>query len=83
MIKLSKVVSSEMTDHPDHYTHREVECWDWYEQVMTDEEFCGHMKGLICKYLYRVGHKLDDEEDLEKIRVYTKRWIKKLRDMKK
>ena len=67
--------------NPNHYKSREVECWDWYEMIMTDEEFCGHMKGLICKYLYRVGDKGDPVEDLQKIGVYVERWIRKLKEV--
>ena len=70
----------DMVDHPPHYVARNIECWDWYELIMTSEEFQGHMKGLILKYIYRIGHKWDDVEDLRKVVSYANRWIKYLED---
>jgi hypothetical protein len=72
----------DMIDQPDHYAKAEIpsgiECWDWYELAMTEEEFAGHMKGNVLKYTFRAGRKEDAVQDLEKARAYMKRWIKYL-----
>ena len=69
-------MSKDMTEHPEHYTHSKMECWDWYELAMTSEEFVGAMKNNIWKYTYRCGHKNNDIEDLRKVINYAKRWIR-------
>lgn len=68
-------------NHPTHYTNRKAECWYWYEQAMSEEEFVGAMKNNIWKYTYRCGHKDDNIKDLEKAKAYIDRWIKFIKDM--
>jgi hypothetical protein len=69
----------EVIDHPAHYAKADIpsgiECWDWYELAMTEEEFIGHMKGNVLKYVFRAGRKEDGKQDLEKARAYLKRWL--------
>ena len=55
---------------PSHYTNRGMECWDWYQIVMTKEEYHGAMKANVYKYMYRAGQKLNTLEDLKKARAY-------------
>jgi hypothetical protein len=70
---------TDVIDHPSHYAEAGIpsgiECWDWYELAMTEEEFTGHMKGNVLKYTFRAGRKQNAIEDLEKARAYLKRWI--------
>jgi len=65
--------------HPNHYAEAEIpsgiECWDWYELAMTEEEITGHFKGNALKYIFRAGRKGDAIQDLEKARNYLARWI--------
>jgi hypothetical protein len=74
-------IKEDMVDQPSHYANADIpsgiECWDWYELALTEEEFRGHMKGNALKYLFRAGRKdpAKTVEDLEKIRAYVKRWI--------
>jgi hypothetical protein len=69
----------EVIDHPAHYAEADIpsgiECWDWYELAMTEEEFIGHMKGNVLKYVFRAGRKSDGAQDLEKAGAYLKRWL--------
>jgi hypothetical protein len=69
----------EVIDHPAHYAEANIpsgiECWDWYELAMTEEEFIGHMKGNVLKYVFRSGRKDDGVQDLEKAGAYLKRWL--------
>lgn len=79
--KMLKDIKSETKDdndvvtHPGHYTHNKIECWDWYELAMTDEEFRGAMKNNIWKYTFRYLHK-NGIEDLKKAEFYLQRLIK-------
>jgi hypothetical protein len=66
----------DLTNHPDHYTNRKMECWDWYEEAMTPEEFVGAMKNNVWKYTYRCGSKDDSIQDLTKAVRYLERWIR-------
>jgi hypothetical protein len=69
----------DLIDHPSHYAKADIpsgiECWDWYELAMTEEEFIGHMKGNVLKYVFRAGRKEDGAQDLEKAGAYLKRWL--------
>jgi hypothetical protein len=71
-------MNQDIIDHPKHYTYAKVECWNWYECAMSDEEFRGAMKNNIWKYTFRAGHKDNEEaiKDLEKAKAYINRWIK-------
>ena len=70
--------SCSTAENPDHYKNNKIECWDWYEQVLTSTEFQGHMKGLILKYVYRVGSKGNSITDIKKIIAYANRWVEHL-----
>ncbi len=70
----------DMTDHPEHYTNRKMECWDWYEKAMTPEEFVGAMKNNIWRYTYRCGYKDDAIQDLTKAIRYLERWIRFIKE---
>jgi len=65
--------------HPNHYAEADIpsgiECWDWYELAMTEEEITGHFKGNALKYIFRAGKKGNAIQDLEKARNYLARWI--------
>lgn len=44
-----------------HYKDMPVQPWDIMESVLTQEEFCGYLKGNIIKYAMRNGHKGEDD----------------------
>lgn len=64
-------------NHPSHYTQGNIECLDYIEDKLTDEEFRGYIKGNVLKYVTREGLKNGDE-DLKKAEFYLHRLIKKL-----
>jgi hypothetical protein len=74
-----ELAREDLIDHPSHYAKADIpsgiECWDWYELAMTEEEFIGHMKGNVLKYVFRAGRKEDGKQDLEKAGAYLKRWL--------
>jgi hypothetical protein len=74
-VQMSAVLGESETDnvnHPKHYTSHPsgVEC-------ITITEYMGFNVGNAVKYLWRVGHKIDDLEDLKKARWYIDREIAK------
>jgi hypothetical protein len=77
-----KMEAVDPIDHPEHYANADIpsgiECWNWYELGMTEEEFRGAMKNNVFKYIWRVGRKdkAKSIQDLEKAIAYIKRWIK-------
>ena len=40
-------------NHPSHYTSGGMQCWDAIKASMTNEAFCGYLKGNVIKYLWR------------------------------
>lgn len=61
----------EMVDHPDHYTWKKKECRD-IQRDMVDGLSGMAVSDMtnIIKYLYRVGHKDDIKQDLDKAKQY-------------
>ena len=76
---LTKLNEEDVVLHPNHYAEADIpsgiECWDWYELAMTEEEVTGHFKGNALKYIFRAGRKGDAIQDLDKARNYLARWI--------
>lgn len=62
---------SDMVEHPDHYTWKNKECRE-IQRDMVDglEGMAASNMGNIIKYLYRVGHKDDIKQDLDKAKQY-------------
>jgi hypothetical protein len=78
-LRESELAEEDVVLHPNHYAEADIpsgiECWDWYELAMTEEEITGHFKGNALKYIFRAGKKGNAIEDLEKARNYLARWI--------
>jgi hypothetical protein len=62
---------SSAVNHPGHYTRGGIECIDALRAFMTAAEFQGFCRGNAIKYLWRMGHKGDSLQDLEKAMVYA------------
>lgn len=64
-------------NHPSHYiTGGEIECIEYIEDFLSDEERIGYYRGNIAKYLHRWRYKGRPEEDLGKAQWYLDRLIK-------
>ena len=61
----------EVVSHPDHYTWKKKECRE-IQRDMVDglSGMAASNMGNIIKYLYRVGHKDDIKQDLDKAKQY-------------
>lgn len=69
--RVDMVKQSDMVKNPDHYTWKKKECRE-IQRDMVDglEGMAASNMGNIIKYLYRVGHKDDIKQDLDKAKQY-------------
>lgn len=72
---------SDNVNHPSHYTAGQIECIDYIQDKLTEEEFRGYIKGNVLKYITREKHKNGDE-DLRKAKWYLDRLVVGLDDKK-
>lgn len=70
-----------MTDavnHPPHYKIGGIEAIDYMKAKSTPEEFRGHLRLTVLKYISRTGHKDDALQDLKKAQWYLNKLIEEL-----
>ena len=75
MAKWKELVSefdSDMVNHPPHYGTGSIECIEYIEDFITEEEWIGYLRGNIAKYLHRWRYK-SGLQDLEKAAWYMDR----------
>ena len=61
-------------EKPSHYGQGKIECIEYIEDFLTEEEFIGYLRGNIAKYLHRWRYK-NGVQDLEKAHWYLGRLI--------
>lgn len=70
--------------NPSHYKSDTIECIDAMKACSTPEEFRGHLKLTVLKYLWREDKKGEGDqarvENLEKAAWYLERLVKDLRN---
>ena len=59
-----------------HYKNMDVQPWTVMENILTQEEFIGYLKGNVIKYSMRQGHK-EGSDDAAKAQHY----LQKLKEM--
>jgi hypothetical protein len=59
-------------NHPSHYGQGSIECIEYIEDFLTQEEFIGYLRGNIAKYLHRWRYK-NGLEDLRKAEWYLRK----------
>lgn len=62
-------------NHPPHYGNGKIECIDYIQDFLSNEEFIGYLRGNIAKYMHRWRYK-NGIEDLQKAQWYNNRLIK-------
>jgi hypothetical protein len=77
---LEKSKNFDMVSNPVHYGTGSIECIDYIEDFLTEEEYIGYLRigylrGNIAKYLHRWRYK-NGVEDLKKSEWYGARLIK-------
>jgi hypothetical protein len=65
---------SDRINNPEHYTSGAIECIDAMKAQCTQEEFEGHLKCCVVKYMWRWRQK-GGVEDLRKARWYANKLI--------
>ena len=61
-------------NNPSHYGQGNIEAIDYIEDMLTEEEYVGYLRGNIAKYMHRWRYK-NGLEDLEKAQWYLNRLI--------
>ena len=70
---------SDLINNPAHYNQGDIECIDAIRAALSEEEFCGYLRGNILKYNWRCRHK-GGVEDARKAMWYLDRLIKTWKD---
>jgi len=71
--------TEDAVNHPNHYTHSEIECIDAMKACSTEEEFRGYLRLSHFKYNWRMKHKHGDPlEDAQKAQSYWNRFVEEL-----
>jgi hypothetical protein len=66
---------SDMVNSPKHYSGQgKIECIDYIEDHLSDEEYIGYLRGNIAKYNHRWRYK-GGLQDLKKAQWYHNRLI--------
>ena len=60
---------TDMVEHPPHYGQGTIECIDYIEDFLSNEEYIGYLRGNIAKYNHRWRYK-NGVEDLKKAQWY-------------
>lgn len=69
-------MSFDTVNKPAHYNQSGIECIVAIEASMSNEQFCGYLKGNIIKYMWRYEDK-NKIEDLKKAQWYLNKLIEK------
>ena len=64
----------DMVNQPKHYGQGDIECINYIEDFLSDDEYTGYLRGNIAKYLHRWRYK-NGVEDLRKARWYLEALI--------
>ena len=70
----------DQVNSPFHYNQGDRETIDLIRDCMSEEEFRGHLKGNIIKYISRHMHKDMPIKDLLKAQWYLSRLIEEMAD---
>jgi len=61
-------------NNPSHYGQGSIEAIDYINDMLTEEEWIGYLRGNIAKYMHRFRYK-NGVEDLEKAQWYLNKLI--------
>ena len=67
-------MSFDNVNNPAHYNQSGIECISAIKASMSNEQFCGYLKGNIIKYMWRYEDK-NKLEDLKKAQWYLNKLI--------
>lgn len=65
----------EMVNHPSHYCHGDMECIDGLIGAFGKKEVATFCKINAMKYIWRLGHKDDEAQEIGKIKWYLDKYL--------
>lgn len=72
---LKNIANRDQVNSPPHYGQGQIECIEYIEDFLTEEEYIGYLRGNIAKYMHRWRYK-NGIEDLKKAQWYLAELIK-------
>ena len=69
---------TDFINSPPHYTNGQIECIDYIQDALTEEEYRGYLRGCMIKYQHRLMHKDSPKKNAEKMRWYNDKLIEVL-----
>lgn len=69
---------TDFVNAPPHYTAGSIECIDYIQDALTEEEYRGYLRGCMIKYQHRLMHKGSSKQNAEKMRWYNDKLIEVL-----
>ena len=73
----------EMVNHPEHYNHNYMECIDGMLGAFGAEEVRTFCKISAFKYLWRLGYKDDEAQEIGKIKWYLDKYLELKKQIEK
>lgn len=67
--------AEDMVNHPPHYLVGGIETIDYMKAKSTPEEFRGHLRLTVLKYLSRTGYKDNVVQELKKAQWYLNKLV--------
>ena len=68
-------MKKEMVNHPQHYSQGAVECIDAMLSAFGNEAVRDFCKVNAFKYLWRLGYKDEEEQEIGKIKWYLDKYL--------
>lgn len=69
---------TDFVNTPPHYINGKIECIDYIEDALSEEEFRGYLRGCMIKYQHRLMLKGSPKLNAEKISWYGNRLVQAL-----
>lgn len=69
---------TDYVNEPPHYNHGTIECIDYIQDILSEDEYIGYLRGNITKYHHRLMFKGSPKENAQKMRWYLDKLIEVL-----
>jgi len=69
------VSTKDNVNSPSHYGQGKIECIQYIEDFLNEDEYVGYLRGNIAKYLHRFRYK-NGLEDLKKAQWYLNELVR-------
>lgn len=69
---------TDFINQPPHYTNGTIECIDYIQDVLSEEEFRGYLRGCMIKYQHRLMLKGEAKKNAGKMAWYNDKLLEEL-----